>query len=270
MDLPFRSSRRALQCVTTGVAALIVVCVLFALGSSGCSTHTNRNAAAKRGFPVPASVRRLGLRWDNFARRDGPLKGELSPFGSRYGREGPFPPVIKDRRFVRGDRAGPSPGGYSTLLVPHPSRPKAVAAAYVFTRGASREENAVVGASALRLSNRAVQFAVWPDRWLLFTTTRRSSATANGSHVDYRTIGRGLNHPRLRVDGHTRYLTVIRFDARQSAVTVWWGAGQVRTFTDRDPATGIDANWGTTSFAQIRRPSTSDGDVEITGVGVAG
>ncbi len=217
--------------------------------------------------PVATVVPDAPVIWDYFMRSDRNLGGDIGPTGVAYVANGPVAPVLRSNRFVRADPSKTGNFGHSILLTPHSVAPTIVTGQYVFTPGTTLNGNAVIAACAQGLGKGSVQFAVWPDSWELFTVIPRSTPDQYGNTATFTTIGKGTISPKLLMDGQTRYTSIMTYNPATSSVTVQWGDGQTRTFTNSDPVTGLTANWGSYSVAQIRHPLSSDGDVQFTAIG---
>lgn len=199
--------------------------------------------------------------WDHFQRSDRNLDKDISPSGLPYVTHGHDAPVIRNKKYIRSNLGLAGPDGSSILMMPHGYDPTIVGESFVFTPGSTLNQNAVIGTCDVGLGTSSVQFAVWPDHWEMFTVELIDGA------VTYTTIAKGENSPALKIDGTTKYVTRMQYHQATSSVTVSWGEGQSQTFTSADPVTGITANWGTYAVAQVRRPHTTDGDVQFIAFG---
>lgn len=192
---------------------------------------------------------------DAFRRSDRNLNGDISPWGEPYVVQ--FDPgdtrlVIRGERMVRGNAANFGPDGAPVLTAPGRVAPTVVGMSYVFTPGATRRENAVVGVCTRSFGYSSVQFAVYPGGWVLFY------AQAGSALVD---LASGQFATPLATDAQTVYQTVMSVDLANSSVTVDY-PGATQTFTD--PA--IAQHWGTLAGFQVRHPAATDGDVQVLSV----
>lgn len=204
------------------------------------------------------------LSWDDFHRSDRSLHRDRLPTGQRYYASGPNQQLIRRNRYV----SKAQPGVPDLLYVWLGHRPATLATKWVFTPGETSGQNAVIGVAPrqavighrhlLGFGIGSVQLAVYPQYWMLFYITN-----ANYS-LHYHTVAMaGFKHG-LRQDGRTIYQMAMTLHPANSSVTVRYPGG---TGTYANPA--FAALWGPLFGLQVRRPQSSDGNVQFLTAGSA-
>ena len=145
------------------------------------------------------------------------------------------------------------------ILVIETDRPvQELSASYRFTPGSTANQNAVIGACDTSFTFGSIQFAVSPASWVLFYTVKK---TATDLVTPIVPLAEGRFAAPLATDGRTEYTTTMRVDLDRSSVTVRFPGSQ-RNFTDPR----IAQLWGDKAGIQIRRPSPTDGNIQLTHV----
>lgn len=187
-----------------------------------------------------------------------PLQGGVSLSGAKPDVTSCVGLQLEGTTYRRSNVAATGPQVQAVIVMRYQNDPAVVGAQYVFSPGLTRNENVVVASTTRSLADQSIQFAVAPDKWMLFLTT----LDASGGKVNFDIVAQGANSSPVAVDGTTRYQTTMRYLPDQSAVTVTWGTGQTGTFSDPR----IGAYWGPISITQIRHPLPTDGDVGVGAV----
>ena len=230
-----------------GVTALVAAFSLF-VGACG-----GGNSDQRPGHGHPGRV------YVDLSADHGNLDGFKDKQGRRYrvyGNMANTDLVVKDGRMRRGNPQAAGPIGAPQLVIPHRKPLSRASVSYVFTEGTSAQQNVVLGACETSLAIGSIQFAVFPDHWVLFYTLRNKPIGTGTAIVPLNT---GKFSKPLEMDGKTVYTTTMAVDLEKSEVTVNMPGG-TRTFADPH----ISRLWGNRAVVQIRHPTEADGDAQIT------
>jgi hypothetical protein len=206
--------------------------------------------------------RPLGVVDDTFQRSDRNLDGDRSPSGTSYLVHGGGDTglAIRSNRLVRSQPSSFGPSAGPILIWPFHGDPSGIAANFVFTPGSTKGQSVVIGACAEAFSQSSIQLAVTPARWLLFYTLKRQG---QGNGTDVVTIAAGIFGRAEPTDGQSVLSMSMTVDLAASSVTISYPSG-ARSISN--PV--IAKYWGKRVGVQIRRPSSTDGDAQVTEVRV--
>jgi hypothetical protein len=234
--------------VGTALVALVLLVVLLGM----TSPHEERPEPNKQ---IVDLLRGTPTFYDNFARSDRPIEGDMTPYGQIYRtnvRGGQF---IRNKHYVS-NTAGAPKIAYITMN----NEPHGIAAGFVFTpylaiRGIQEKPNnlpnAVIGAAAKAFGFGSVQLAVYPDQWKLFVVQKPI--------VDpYPVLASGYFKDHLQYN--KRYSMAMTYNPATSSVTVSVPGSAPQTI--RNPI--FSRYWGRVIGMQIRRQSNALGNVLFT------
>ena len=208
------------------------------------------------------------LSWDNFHRSNRSLHRDRLPTGQIYYASGPDNQEIVNDRFIPNTHDLGYGQQADLLYVWLRRAPVTLAARFVFTKGQTSDENAVIGVAwshkvigirhLLGFGIGSVQLAIYPTYWELFYI----------KNPDYRayfiTVATGqFKHP-LSQDGHTTYDMALTYHPGESSVTVQV-PGDKRTYSNPY----FSAFWGRLYAIQMRRPHSTDGNGAFLVAGTA-